>query len=202
MITGDSAEYELLTEGVQMSAHVAGMLVEVGLRAGMGTKVIIDAAIGCRPGSTVLSIDPFGSIPYVGREHVGPIRLDYTNDMYQQAMADMSAYVLGKNVQWIPFKMTDQRFMYTHADGVEVYELEVSLVTKYAFVHLDGPHHFEAVTNEAEFFCTTMDAGGVVVVDDCTIDFIDIEPVNAYFETLGLKLVKQGMKKNIYQKVK
>ncbi len=196
----DSGEYELLTEAVELSKNVEGMLVEVGLRLGYGTKTIIDAACEHRPGSVVLSIDPFGSIPYIGREHVGPIRLDYTNGMYKQALADMSAYVLDKNAEWLLFKMTDERFFDTHSDGVELYDLETFLLNKYSMIHLDGPHHYKAVAHEIMWFNERTDSGATIVIDDITIDFIDIKPIQKLFKELGWKEVKLGVKKGIWQK--
>lgn len=196
-IEGDSDEYWFLTEAVEMSKDVDGILCEIGLRLGMGTKTIIDAAL---LGQTVISIDPFGSIPYVGREHIGPVRLDYTNGMYKQVMADMSAYVLDKPVEWLFFKMTDSEYFDKFTEGVELYELENVRCNKYAMVHLDGPHEYKAIYNEFVFFNERMDSGATVVIDDVTPDFIDILPVNQLFESNGWKLVKQGLKKNIYQK--
>jgi len=196
-IHGDSGEYEFLIEAVQMSAGVDGMLCEVGLRRGLGTKTIIDAAA---PGRIVISIDPFGNIPYVGREYVGLIRLDYTNDMYKQVLSDMSAYVLDKPIEWIPFKMTDHQFFSRYFDGVPLYDFEETVCNKYAMIHLDGPHHYDAIETEFIFFNERMDSGATIVIDDVTEDFIDIAPVNQLFECNGWRLVKQGSKKNIYVK--
>ncbi len=200
MIEGDSGEYEFLKEAVYLSKDVEGILAEVGLRLGEGTKNIVDAAEQCRPGSTVLSIDPFGSILYVGREHIGPIRLDYTNDMYKQVLADMSLYVLHKNINWIPFKMTDKRFFESNFYGVELYELETTVCNKYSMVHLDGPHNYEHVSAECIWFNDRMDIGATMVIDDCTPDFIQIEPINQLLLGLGWELYKQGSKKNLYIK--
>lgn len=200
MIEFDSGEYEFLTEAVQMSAHVEGLLVEVGLRKGWGTKTLIDAIVEYRPGSIVISIDPYGSILYVGREHIGPIRLDYTDDMCKECMADLWEYVKGKNVKWLPFIQTDDDFFIEKENGVVVYDLERIVINKYACVHLDGPHHYDAVTREAKFFGDRMDKGGVIILDDCTEDFINIEPVNEYFKSIGFELFKQGVKKNMYVK--
>lgn len=197
MILGDSAEYEFLTEAVEMSKDVEGVLCEVGLRLGMGTKTIIDAAM---PGRTVISIDPFGNIPYTGREHVGDVRLDYTNDMYKQVLADMSAYVLDKPIEWILFKMTDEQFFDKFSGGIPLYDTEAYWCNKYAMVHLDGPHTVDALCREGLFFSVRMDKGATLAVDDVTIDFVDISPVNSYYKTIGLELVKEGLKKNIYVK--
>ncbi len=201
MIQGDSGQYEYLHEAVQMAKDVDGLICELGVRAGMGTQYLIDAAIAYRPGSVVIGIDPYGSILYKPREHMEECRLDYDNDMGKQCMADLSAYVLGKAVHWFLFRMTDTEFFRLYKDGIELYELEAKRVNKYATVHLDGPHDFEHVANEGKFFSDRMDKGATLVLDDVTPDFIKIEPINEYFELIGLKLIKTGIKKNIYQKI-
>lgn len=200
-ISGDSGQYEYLTEAVELSKDVEGILVEIGLRRGEGTKTIIDAVVVHRPGSIVLSVDPFGSIPYIGREHVGPIRLDYDNSMYRQVMADMSAYVIDKNIEWQLLKMTDHRFFDNYEHGFELYELQPYVVNKYAMVHLDGPHHFGAVAGEISWFNDRMDKGATIVIDDITIDFIDIKPIQRIFKQLNWTEIKLGLKKGIWQKL-
>lgn len=106
-IEGDSGEYELLTEAVELSKDVEGICVEIGVRMGMGTKHIIDAICEHRPGSTVIGIDPYGSILYTGREPNGPCRLDYTNEMAKRCMAAMIAPVqkLFEQLGWEQLKM-------------------------------------------------------------------------------------------------
>lgn len=200
-LEGDSGDYEFLTEAVELSAGVQGLLCEIGLRMGFGTKTIIDAAIRFRPGSTVISIDPFGSILYTGREPNGPCRLDYTNDMYKRVMSAMSEYVLDKNVNWIPFKMTDERFFETYATGVELYELESELVNKYATVHFDGPHTVAAIRAEIDFFNPRTSPGGCYCFDDVTPDFYDHDIVETYLFELGFELIRKGSKKAIYRKL-
>lgn len=200
MISGDSGEYEYLTEAVSLSRDVEGLLCEVGLRLGEGTKTIIDACLEYRPGSTVISIDPFGSILYKPREHMEPCRLDYTNDMYKQVLSDMSAYVLGKDVNWLMFKMTDDRFFHTQDMGVELYDLEPVLVNKYAMCHLDGPHSIPDIVNELSFFNARMDKGAVICVDDCSEDFINVENLKNLFEFNGWELLKIGFKKGLWIK--
>jgi hypothetical protein len=200
MISGDSGEYEFLTEAVQMSKDVEGLVLELGVRAGMGTKFLIDACVECRPGATVISLDPYGSILYRPREHMEECRLDYDNAMGKQCMVDLAEYVLDKPVHWMPLKMKDMEFFRAFDIGVELYEIDAVRVNKYATVHLDGPHSVEHVLYEVQWFDERMDKGATIVLDDVTPDFIRIEPVNEYFEFLGWDLVKKGIKKNIYVK--
>lgn len=200
MILGDSGEYEFLTESIDISKYVDGMCVEIGLRRGMGTKTIIDAVRQFCPHKTVISVDPYGSIPYVGREHIGEIRLDYDNKMRNEAMVDMWQYSSDADVNWLPFIMTDTQFFKSFSDGVEINELETSICNKYSMAHLDGPHNYEHVSKEILWFNDRMDSGATITIDDITIDFIDIKPINELLISLGWSIVKQGAKKGIYIK--
>jgi len=205
MINGDSGEYEVLAQGVELSKEVDGMLCEIGLREGLGTKFIIDAAVIHRPGSTVISIDPYGSILYKPRNHMPECRLDYTNEMGKQCVADLSAYVIDKNVDWQFFKTTDTRFFEQYMDGIELYELEAKRCNKYAFVHLDGPHSVEAVCHEIDWFAVRMNTGATLVIDDITPDFLPLNVVEDYMgvndENGRFERVFKGVKKALYKRL-
>lgn len=200
MINGDSGEYEFLTEAVSLTWNVEGICAEVGVRKGLGTKTIIDAVKDWSPSKTVIGIDPYGSILYVGREHIGAIRLDYDNAMRDEAIADLVAYAHQQDVNWLPFIMTDEWFFHTMYDGVEVNQLETTIVNKYSMVHLDGPHYVEAVQKEIRWFNDRMDANAIIVIDDITPDFIDIAPIDELFDQLGWEVAKKGIKKGMWRK--
>lgn len=200
MIIGDSGEYEFLTEAVQLSARIPGMCLEIGLRRGMGTKMIIDAVREFCPNKTVISIDPYGSIPYVGREHIGEIRLDYDNSMKVDCMVDMWTYVRDNPCNFRYECLTDTEFFEKYSRGVPKYDIFHTVESVYSMAHLDGPHNYEHVSSEVLWLNDRMVSGAVIVIDDCTPDFIDIEPVNQLFYLLNWELYKQGVKKNIYRK--
>lgn len=200
MISGDSGEYEFLTEGIQLSANVDGMAIEIGLRRGMGTKTILDAVRRFCPSKRVLSIDPYGSIPYVGREHIGEIRLDYDNPMKYDCMVDIWTDVRDNPVNYDFMPFTDDFFFEIMANGVPRYEEIISIDKWYSFAHLDGPHNYEHVSKESIWLDQRMKTGSTIVIDDCTPDFIDIVPVNKLFDNMGWILYKEGQKKNIYVK--
>lgn len=199
-ILGDSAEYELLTEAVRLSAKVDGICCEIGLRRGMGTKMIIDAVRKYCPNKTVVAIDPYGSILYQGREHMPPCRLDYDNQMKNECLHAIYGYIIDNPVSFQFFNWTDERFFLRMEHGLPVYDLEEQLITEYSFAHLDGPHNYKAVSHEIKWFNHRMKSGATIVIDDITPDFIQIEPVNDLFVQLGWKWVKRGEKKGIWQK--
>lgn len=200
MIEGDSGEYEFLTESIDLSKYVDGMCIEIGVRRGLGTKTIIDAARRFCPHKTVISVDCYGSIPYVGREHIGEIRLDYDNNMKVDCMIDLWCYVRDNPVNWRPECLTDYEFFEKYADGVPKYDIDPIIETKYSMAHLDGPHNYEHVSNEIIWFNDRMDSGATIIIDDITPDFIKIEPINELLISLGWNIIKQGAKKGLYQK--
>lgn len=199
-ISGDSGEYELLTKGVELSKDVDGMCIEIGLRRGMGTKYIIDAVRQFCPNKQVISLDPFGSIPYVCREPDGPCRLDYDNTMKREATSAIHQYVEENPVNFQFINLTDTQFFKRYSDGVPIYELDERIETKYSFVHLDGPHYVNGIIEEANFFRQRMAKGATLAIDDCTIDFFDIDAVEKIILT-WFDLVITGEKKRIYRRI-
>lgn len=203
MISGDSGEYEVLTKGVELSSKVDGMAVEIGLRRGLGTKTILDAVRKFCPTKRVISIDPYGSIPYVGREHIGEIRLDYTDDMKVDCMVDIWTDIQ-KNpvkIKYDFYPYTDNFFFQTFPNGVPKYDLEFTFDKLYSFAHIDGPHYVSHISESVNWFNERMNTGACIVIDDVTIDFIDIKPIQALFIQLGWKELHMGLKKGLWQKL-
>jgi len=201
MIEGDSDEYWFLTEAVEMSKDVDGMCCEIGLRLGMGTKTIIDAVRVHCPNKLVVSVDPYGNMPYIGREHIGLTHYDYTDIMRNECMVDMWTYVRDNPVDWRFIQLADFNFFNIYSIGIPYYDYDGGgLYMKYSMVHLDGPHSVLILDEQIRWFNARMNSGAVICVDDVTPDFIDIRPINDLFEQLGWELVKEGNKKNIYQK--
>lgn len=200
-ITGDSAEYEYITEAIELSKDVDGMCLEIGLRRGMGTKTIIDAVRQFCPSKPIISIDPYGNIPYVGREPVGPIHLDYTNPMRNECMAALWTYIVENPVHYQFFNWTDAYFFEKMQDGVVWYDLNEGLHEYYSTVVLDGPHDVKSIKAELDFFVPRMKSGATIVFDDITPDFYDHSEIEKY---LGCNwaIIRSGNKKQICQKIK
>jgi hypothetical protein len=88
MIKGDSKEYEVFEEAIKQLTNPIGATVEIGVRRGMGSKLIIDSFRKHHPNVKLnhLGIDPYGNIEYNPMEAHKNIRLDYTNDMKRDAI--------------------------------------------------------------------------------------------------------------------
>lgn len=200
-LTGDSDEYWFLTEAIELSKDVQGICCEIGIRLGLGTKTIIDAVRQYCPEKMVVSIDPFGNIPYTGREPYGATHYDYTDSMRNDCMADLWEYLRTNPVDYRFFNLSDEHFFQFFANGIPKYDYTGwSVETQYAMAHLDGPHTVIHVSNEITWFNERMDSGATIVIDDITPDFMEIKPIQELFTQLGWTEIKLGGKKGIWQK--
>jgi hypothetical protein len=199
-ISGDSGEYELLTQGIELSKGVDGICVEIGLRLGLGTKTIIDAVRQYSPNKTVISIDPYGSILYTCREPDGPCRLDYDNNMKNTCLSNIYQYIVENPVSYQFYNWTDSFYFDAMRNGVPVYDLEETIVNKYSFAFLDGPHTVKHICREIDFFAPRMDKGAIIILDDITPDFYNVLEVEDYMKD-KFEIVYKGEKKGIYRRI-
>ena len=149
MIRGDSTEYELIQKWCETSPWKGkefATSLEIGIREGMGTKIILDTF---KP-HIHIGIDPYGNLEYQHYDSSGAYRCDYTDDMYHQMMIDFKDY---SNFQM--YKMTDIDFMNRH-----------HFMGPYHFVHFDGPHMTIDVIREAVHFADRAEVGTRFVFDD------------------------------------
>lgn len=196
----DSGEYELLTEAVSLAKDVDGMCLEIGLRLGRGMAMIIDAVAHYSPQKVCISLDPYGSLLYHGRE--GQIaRLDYDETMRNTCLSQMYAFVQEKQVHWKFIELSDEDFYVNNKNGVIVYDHEKKLLNTYSVIHFDGPHNINDLKNEFNFFYPRMSIGAIGVWDDITPDFFDVEELEKHMGD-KMELVYKGQKKGLWRKVK
>lgn len=208
-LPGDSWDYELLTEGVRLSKDVAGLTCEIGLRRGGGSKYIIDAIAEYCPDKTHIAIDPYGNIPYEHKEgHI--VTLDYTNEMYVDAMVNLFGYAREKKVHVLFFPLEDTEFFDRFKDFVPVYDNKKHKEFKYSFVHFDGPHSLESVLIEVDFFLgkDTGRRGTPRIATGTCFCFDDVNKDDLYYEHIlvdnylkkeSFKLIKWADRKALYQ---
>ena len=197
-LTGDSGDYELLTKAVELSAHVQGATLELGLRRGGGTKFIMDAIAAFCPHKTHIAIDPYGNILYAHKEGE-VVRLDYTNEMRDECLSNVYQYAIQKKVNFLFFNMEDSEYFTRFSDGVPIYQQEKQLIEKYSVVHFDGPHDVKTIKEEMSFFLMRTPIGGTWVFDDVT-DFYDHDEIEIILFKQGFELIEKKQKKALYQK--
>ena len=196
-LPGDSGDYHLLTKGIELSAHVPGLTCEIGLRRGGGTKHIIDAISQYCPGKMHIAIDPYGHIEYENKE-ASFVRLDYTNDMRDECLANLYQYTLQKRVPFIFFNLEDTEFFKRYDDGVPVYNVNKRIEEKYSFVHFDGPHAIEPLMKEVYFFIERVIPGTCWVFDD-VMGYYNHDEVEGIVLEFGFKLIQKTWHKALYQ---
>lgn len=196
----DSAEYELLAKGIELSKDVEGLCVEIGLRLGRGTATIMEAIAEYCPAKRTITIDPYGSLLYAGRE--GQLcRLDYTDGMRNACLPKIYTFAEQLQVKFKHIELTDTDFFDKCADGVIIYDHERYVINEYSFVHFDGPHNIKDLQTEFDFFYPRMNIGAILCFDDITIDFFD---VSLLIKHMGDKVeqVYLGAKKGLWRKIK
>jgi hypothetical protein len=58
----------------------------------------------------------------------------------------------GKKVNFQFFNLEDTEFFERYAEGVPVYNQVKTIWKTYSFVHFDGPHAFDSLMTEIDFF--------------------------------------------------
>jgi hypothetical protein len=199
MILGDSGDYELLTEGVQAIIKdpndTYSLSLEIGVREGAGSLTIMEAFNAHHKNLpyTHLGVDPYGNLNYQHYDQSGAYQCDYTDQMYLQLIKDFQ--------EWPNFhilKLTDNEYMKRYADGFPNFSNgEYNLMTKYDFVHLDGPHMTRNVIEETVFFAPRIKQNGILVYDDWNkFEFHIIDEILRIF---NFKKLYYGKHKIVYQ---
>jgi len=192
----DCWDYHILEQCAKAIRNTDGLVCEVGIREGGSLQIIVNALLDNQDtGRHVLSIDPYGNIPYYGEN--GITRFDYTNDMKKKALKNLYALSEGKDFNLITFTLTDAQFFSRFSDGVPVYDREERIMDKYAMVFLDADHSVDAVKKQVEFFLPRLSDGGFIIVDD-----VDWFVGNSDFDNifLGMELAYEAPKKKAYKK--
>ena len=196
MIKGDSSEYELLIEAVQSSCAVTQdpvLLCEIGVREGLGSKLMLDAALKHYPKAHLVGIDPYGNLDYAHYDDKKSYRSDYTNTMKNQLKKDMADYE-----SFHLLEMTDAEFMYRFRDGYPIYDESEKILKNYTCVHFDGPHQTVDVLSEALFFAQRSHKDTTFCFDD--YPKYDMDNIARALTPFGFKLLKKGKQKLILRR--
>ena len=184
IIKGDSTEYHLLTKHIgKLKIDRATLTCEIGLREGLGSKIIMDAIKDHKP--------PL----YQHTDDEKETSADYTEDMKQRIVS-----YLYQNYQEFDFyHMTDEYYFETMKDG---HQFSINgncmIYGLYKVVHLDGPHTTHAVLEELKFFIPRMDAEGLMIIDD--YKHLKMGIVDMLLKTYNFSVAEEGDNKIIYKK--
>lgn len=197
IIEGDSAEYEILRTAANSVKHLKGLTIELGVRLGLGSAVIMDI----NPNDKLhVAVDPYGNIEYADDKH-GTFRSNYTNELRNECLYGLSEWVYREKKNFLFLVLEDTEFFKRYADGVPVYNETKQIINEYSLVHFDGPHTTDAVKTEVEFFDPRLQVGGIFVFDD--IDLYDHDAIEKMLLTDNKYVVFQkGNRKASYRKCK
>ncbi len=197
IIKGDSTEYHLLTKHIgKLKIDRATLTCEIGLREGLGSKIIMDAIKDHKPPLYKhVAVDPYNNLSYQHTDDEKETSADYTEDMKQRIVS-----YLYQNYQEFDFyHMTDEYYFEAMKDG---HQFSINgncmIYGLYKVVHLDGPHTTHAVLDELKFFIPRMDEEGLIIIDDYRRLKMGI--VNMLLKTYNFNVAEEGDNKIIYKK--
>ena len=182
-IEGDSKEYELLTKWAKDFDCQGYNTCEIGVRKGLGSKIIMD---NCKNYHVHIGVDCYGNLPYqhYDVDKRGKTIYDYTDEMRDELIKDMTPY----QAKFHLANMKDSEFM-MNADF---------MYSKYAFVHLDGPHMTRDVMTEAIWFANRAAPHTRIVIDDYTK--LATDQVAFSLTYFGFKTIEAGEEKICLEK--
>jgi hypothetical protein len=82
VIKGDSSEYHLITKHIgKLELDQVTLTCEIGLREGLGSKIIMDAILDSKPILYKhIAVDPYNNLSYEHYDNEGSVVAGYTED--------------------------------------------------------------------------------------------------------------------------
>ena len=207
LIETDGLNYEILVNGVNEIKGVKGIICEIGTRRGGSAKWIIDTLSKNKDTDrTFITIDPYGNVEYdhgdgnIGsrKEVVG----DYTNIMRSETIPYLYHYGLNKLSNFIFYNLEDTEFFERYKDGIPIYSKEKKeIVNQYSLVFFDGPHDYNSVYKEVEFFNERTPLGAVYIFDDVSGSYNHNLLENKILLDFGWTRLDTSERKNSYKKL-
>jgi hypothetical protein len=197
VIKGDSSEYHLITKHIgKLNIDRATLTCEIGLREGLGSKIIMDAVREHKPNLYKhVAIDPYNNLSYEHYDNEGSVVAGYTEEMKQKTVS----YLYQNYPEFDFYHMTDDYYFRTMGDGHQLGLFNnMMLFGLYKVVHFDGPHTTEAVIQELNFFIPRSETKALFIIDDYKDLRMGI--VDMLLLTYNFKVVEEGENKIIYQK--
>ena len=197
MIKGDSTEYYLITKEIgKLELDQVTLTCEIGLREGLGSKIIMDAILDSKPKLYKhVAVDPYNNLSYEHYDNEGSVVAGYTEEMKQKTVS----YLYQNYPDFDFFHMTADYYFKTMGEGHQfVLNQQLVIFGLYQVVHLDGPHTTKAVIDELGFFIPRMASKGLIILDDYTD--LQMGIVDMLLKTYNFNVAVKGDNKIIYQK--
>ncbi len=197
MIKGDSTEYHLITKEIgKLKLNQVTLTCEIGLREGLGSKIIMDAILDSKPILYKhIAVDPYNNLSYEHYDNEGSVVAGYTEEMKQKTVS-----YLYQNYQEFDFyHMTDEYYFEAMKEGHQFsVDGNCMIYGLYKVAHLDGPHTTHAVLDELKFFIPRIDEEGLIIIDD--YKHLQMGIVDMLLKTYNFNVAEEGDNKIIYKK--
>lgn len=185
MIRGDSQEYELLKKWSEDFDCQGYKTCEIGVREGLGSKIIMD---NVRNNYIHVGVDPYANLKYQHYDDSPEYTCDYTDQMRDTLLNDLYKY------------RNQGRFTLCNMTDIDFMNVSKHQESKFAFVHLDGPHMTKDVITEAVWFANRSAPHTRFVFDDHPkYEMSLIANVLTYY---GFKTIEMGDNKCLLEKNK
>ena len=192
MISGDSADYKLLKKWSQGFDCDGYYSCEIGVREGMGSKIIMDNVVN---NFMHIGVDPYGDRKYSHFDDDSLYTWDnlepgvaptYPDTMRDQMVKDFQPYISSGKFHFV--NLTDTDFMqdkdYNHM--------------KFSFIFLDGPHTTKDVLTEAIWFAWRSAPHTRIIFDD--FKHYKMQLIDECLTYFGFKLYDSGENKVCLEK--
>ena len=194
---GDSDEYEIFDSSVKRLMRPIGSSFEIGVRRGMGSKLIIDAYRKYHPNlhnHVHIGLDPYGELPYnFSEDRKFNTDHDYTNLMKREMIINFSK----KNQEFIFVNLDTFEFFKRFKDGYPIYSKVKKIIDKFEIVHFDGLHDIENVSLEIDYFLDHLSDQTIFILDD--IDTFDFKNIKNKLHKNNFKLIEMGKRKASFE---
>jgi hypothetical protein len=122
---GDGEDYHILTEAMEYAVRAPGFSLEIGVREGAGSKIMIEAyrKANKKIPRVHIGLDPYGGIIYNYADDENVVDA-YPNKLRDCAIPALFQMCAGSNVDFLFFQMTDEQFFKRFADGVPIYMMD------------------------------------------------------------------------------
>ena len=215
MIKGDSGDYNLLAKWVgEMNPKDFYLTLEIGVREGYGSHVIMETLKKLNRDHFHIGIDPYGDITYTHvdpQEGMVPRWTDFDGNIlynedgsfktptYPNSMKQTFLSAFKHHENFMLYQLDDYEFFNSFGHGVPVYRKgQKVFITKYDFVHFDGPHTTKAVLSEALFFAVRSNPGARFVFDD--VDTYNMKLIQEALSYYDFYLIGSGERKKCLEK--
>lgn len=199
-IEGDGIEYEILDLAVKRLLKPIGASFEIGVRRGMGSKIIIEAYRKYHPSLNELvhiGLDPYGDLPYTfSEDRKNSSEADYTNLMKRETLINFFKYYGEFNF----VNLDTHEFFKRFKDGYPIYSKKKKIIQKFELVHFDGLHDLENVTFEVNYFLNHLSEQTIFIFDD--IGSFDFKKITNFLLSNNFKIIEKGKTKASFEFIK